>query len=79
MEIINSNDLDESFFEYEEFEDIDSDFSNEDSESSFSDFSDWQRPDGPPRVGLQVGHWKTQELPDELQRIRERGGGPRVC
>lgn len=32
----------------------------------FPNFADWQRPDGPPRVGLQVGHWKTQELPDEL-------------
>ena len=45
-----------------EFENIDSDFSNEDIESRFPDFSDWQRPDGPPRVGLQVGHWKTQEI-----------------
>ena len=58
-----------------EFEDIDSDFSYENTERRFPDFSDWQRPDGPPRVGLQAGHWKAQELPDELQRLRERGGG----
>lgn len=58
-----------------EFENIDSDFNNKDIERRFPNLSDWQRPDGPPRVGLQVGHWKTKELPDELQRIRERGGG----
>lgn len=58
-----------------EFENIDSGFSYEDIERRFPDLSDWQRPDGPPRVGLQVGHWKARELPDELQRLRERGGG----
>ena len=35
----------------------------------------WQRPKGPLRVGLQVGHWKNSEAPDELHRLRERGGG----
>ena len=39
------------------------------------DLSNWKRPDGPTRVGIQVGHWKSNELPDELQRLRERGGG----
>lgn len=75
--VSNSNLLIESGQSNEKvgFKNIDSDFSNEDIESRFPDFSDWQRPNGPPRVGLQVGHWKTQELPDELQRIRERGGG----
>lgn len=29
----------------------------------------WARPDGPPRVGLQVGHWKNEELPEELSRL----------
>jgi len=74
--VSNSNLLAETgqITEEVEFENIDSDFNNEDRER-LSDFFDWQRPDGPPRVGLQVGHWKTQELPDELQRIRERGGG----
>ncbi len=33
------------------------------------------RPAGtPPRVGLQVGHWKTDELPDELARLRTSYG-----
>jgi N-acetylmuramoyl-L-alanine amidase len=35
----------------------------------------WKRPEGPLRVGLQAGHWKNDELPDELRRLRERGGG----
>lgn len=29
----------------------------------------WKRPDGPARVGLQAGHWKNEELPDELVRL----------
>jgi hypothetical protein len=33
------------------------------------------RPAGtPPRVGLQVGHWKSNELPDELARLRTSTG-----
>ncbi len=39
------------------------------------DLTNWKRPAGPIRVALQVGHWKTNELPDELERLRERGGG----
>jgi N-acetylmuramoyl-L-alanine amidase len=39
----------------------------------------WKRPDGPPRVGLQVGHWKNEELPQELERLvgstGSKGGG----
>jgi hypothetical protein len=35
----------------------------------------WIRPDGPVRIGLQVGHWKTDEMPDEQQRIKDSGGG----
>ena len=34
----------------------------------------WHRPDGPARVGLQVGHWKNDELPDELERLRGSSG-----
>lgn len=29
----------------------------------------WVRPDVPPRVGLQVGHWKNEELPKELEKL----------
>lgn len=35
----------------------------------------WKRPDGPLRVGLQAGHWKNNELPDELENLRNYGGG----
>jgi|GEM_PF-476582 len=28
----------------------------------------------PPRVGLQVGHWKSNELPEELARLRNNTG-----
>lgn len=30
---------------------------------------------GPPRIGLQVGHWRSHELPDELSRLRGATGG----
>lgn len=32
------------------------------------------RPSGPPRIGVQVGHWKSNELPDELARLRGSTG-----
>lgn len=35
----------------------------------FSWISDWKRPDGPVRVALQVGHWKNDEVPEELHRL----------
>lgn len=35
---------------------------------------DWRRPEGPPKVGLQVGHWKNDELPEELHRLTGRTG-----
>lgn len=41
----------------------------------FGDLSKWVRPEGPLKVGLQAGHWKNNELPDELKRLRDTGGG----
>jgi hypothetical protein len=38
--------------------------------TQYPDIDSWQRPEGPLRVGLQVGHWKNAELPDELERLR---------
>lgn len=35
---------------------------------------DWIRPDGPPRVGIQIGHLDSSSLPDELDRIRGNTG-----
>lgn len=29
----------------------------------------WVRPEGPAKVALQVGHWKNEELPEELSRL----------
>lgn len=26
---------------------------------------EWRRPEGPPRITLQAGHWKAREAPDE--------------
>jgi hypothetical protein len=35
----------------------------------------WNRPFAArPRVGLQVGHWRMEELPDELWRLRDNTG-----
>lgn len=34
----------------------------------------WVRPDGPARVGLQVGHWKNDEVPAELERLKGNTG-----
>jgi len=33
----------------------------------------WAVP-GPPRVGVQAGHWRIEELPDELYRLRRSTG-----
>lgn len=35
---------------------------------------DWKRPEGPPKVGIQVGHWKVDEVPEELEALRARTG-----
>lgn len=45
----------------------------------FGFLESWKRPSGPIRVGLQVGHWKLEEIPDELYKLRgntgSEGGG----
>ena len=35
---------------------------------------DWKRPEGPAKVALQVGHWKNDEVPEELERLRGNTG-----
>ena len=68
------------FYQEPEFEDIE-DIGNDSTigvlESHFPNIFSWQRPNVLPTVGLQVGHWKNNELPDELERLRKRGGGTR--
>lgn len=34
---------------------------------------EWEAPAGPIRIGLQVGHWRASEAPNELRRIRYNG------
>lgn len=47
--------------------------------TDFSWLSEWKRPDGAAKVALQVGHWKNEEVPEELHRLRGNteafGGG----
>jgi len=35
---------------------------------------DWKRPEGPAKVALQVGHWNSKDVPDELQNLRDNTG-----
>lgn len=34
----------------------------------------WKRPQGPAKVALQVGHWKNEEVPEELHKLRGNTG-----
>jgi hypothetical protein len=34
----------------------------------------WKRPEGPAKVALQVGHWKNDEVPEELHNLRGNTG-----
>lgn len=34
----------------------------------------WERPEGPAKVALQVGHWKNEEVPEELYKLRGNTG-----
>jgi N-acetylmuramoyl-L-alanine amidase len=40
----------------------------------FPELVEWKRPEGLPRVGLQVGHWNNNQVPEELDRIRNNTG-----
>lgn len=42
---------------------------------SLDELRDWERPSGPMRVGLQVGHLRNSEVPEELSNLRRNGGG----
>lgn len=37
-------------------------------------YKNWVRPDGPLRVGLQVGHWMAEEAPEEQINLRKNTG-----
>jgi N-acetylmuramoyl-L-alanine amidase len=34
----------------------------------------WKRPEGPVKVALQAGHWKANEVPEELERLKNNTG-----
>lgn len=36
--------------------------------------TNWTRPDSPPKVGLQVGHWQNDQVPPELERLKGNTG-----
>lgn len=44
------------------------------SNEKYPDLVNWKRPDGPIKVGLQVGHWKVDEVPDELVNLKNNRG-----
>ena len=50
----------------------DSDYVTESEEERL--LKDWKRPDVPTKVALQVGHWKNDEVPDELHKLRGNTG-----
>jgi hypothetical protein len=37
-------------------------------------YGNWQRPQGPLRVGIQAGHAKLDEIPEELEGLRQSSG-----
>ncbi len=38
-------------------------------------YENWKRPPGPFRVGIQSGHWKNSEVPEELEGLKRSGSG----
>jgi hypothetical protein len=42
---------------------------------TLSELENWQRPEGPLKVGIQAGHWRNDEVPEELEGIKKNGGG----
>lgn len=34
----------------------------------------WERPDGPAKVGVQIGHYKNDEVPEELEKLKNNTG-----
>ncbi len=42
---------------------------------SVAELEAWTRPAGPPKVGIQAGHWKNDEVPQEQEGLKKNGGG----
>lgn len=41
---------------------------------TIKELQNWERPAGPPRVGIQVGHWQNAEMPEELENLERNTG-----
>lgn len=76
---MTSADSDYHYSEYETvFEEIDLSAEKAISlEPKLQLLKDWQRPEGPLKVGLQIGHWKNEEVPVELEGLKKNAGGAR--
>lgn len=48
--------------------------SRESADQAVLPWSSWTRPDVPAKVAIQVGHYKNDELPDELENLRNNDG-----
>lgn len=41
---------------------------------TISELQNWERPEGPLKVGIQVGHWQNQTMPEELRNLERNTG-----
>jgi len=41
---------------------------------TLSELNSWERTPGPPKVGIQVGHWQNSDMPDELKNLERNTG-----
>lgn len=46
--------------------------------TDFNPYANWQRPAGPLKVALQVGHWKNEEVPEEQEGLKANACGARA-
>ena len=45
-----------------------------DLEDPYTTYKYWERPNGPVKVGLQIGHYKINEVPEELEALKNNTG-----
>ena len=41
---------------------------------TIAELQNWERPAGPPTVGIQVGHWQNSDMPEELENLERNTG-----
>jgi hypothetical protein len=41
---------------------------------TIAELLNWERPPGPPKVGIQVGHWQNESMPTELENLERNTG-----